>query len=66
MYFSDYYEAKNPYKAKDYSKNNPDIEGKDKAGIAKKIFIDSGYGWVKDTFEIDMFVPSCVKLMKVR
>ncbi len=65
MYFSDYYEAQNPYKSKDYSKNNPDIEGKDKTGIAKKIFVDSGYGWLKDTFEIDMFVPSCVKLMKV-
>ena len=62
MYFNEYFEAKDAYKIKDYSKNNPEIEGKEKAGIAQKIFVDSGYGWLKETFELEMFVPSCVSL----
>ena len=62
MYFEDYFEANDPYKAKDYSKNDPDITAVDKKGIAKKIFDDGGYGWIKDTFELEMYVPSCLEL----
>ena len=61
MYYNEYFEVKDPYKAKDYSKNNPEIKGRDKAGIAKKIFDDGGYNWIKDTFELEMFVPSCLE-----
>ena len=70
MYCEDYYEAYSPYKVKDYSKNDPDLkptideetgEVINKEGIVKKIFNEMGYGLIKETFELEMYVPNCLK-----